>query len=71
MAETPLKFNKGLIHLIINGITLIQKGQYKNLNTINIKTTISTSSRGTTRTLIPKDQYVAQRIRRVYIALVY
>jgi hypothetical protein len=58
-AETPLKFNGGLIYLIADGITFIQERQCKNLSTISTKAAISTGFRGTIRTLIPKDQYVA------------
>jgi hypothetical protein len=69
-AETPLKFNGGLIHLVADGITLTQERQCKNLSTISTKAAISTGSRGTTRTLTPKDQYVAQRARGAYVASV-
>jgi hypothetical protein len=70
MAETPLKFNGGLIHLVADGITLTQERQCKNLSTISTKAAISTGSRGTIRTLTPKDQYVAQRARGAYVASV-
>jgi hypothetical protein len=54
-AEAPLKFNGGLIHLITDGITLTQERQCENLSIISSKTATSTGSRGTTRTLTPKD----------------
>ena len=54
--NTPLKFNGGLIQLVSNRITLMQERQCKNLSTITIKPTTSTSSRGVTRaSLMPKD----------------
>jgi hypothetical protein len=67
-ANTPIKFNGGLIQLTPDGITLTQERQCKNVKLIDIKTTTSTSSRGITRTLAPKDQYIAQRARGAYIA---
>jgi hypothetical protein len=54
-AEVPLKFNRGLIHLITDKITLTQERQCKNLSTISSKTATSTSFRGTTWTLTPKN----------------
>jgi hypothetical protein len=70
-AKTPLKFNGGLIQLVPDGITLTQERQCKNLNRVGTKTATSTSSRGAVRTsLTPKDQYIAQRARGAYIALV-
>ena len=51
---------------------LTQKRQYKNLSVVNTTLTDSTSSRGVTRGLLtPKDQYIAQRAKGAYIALVY
>jgi hypothetical protein len=47
-AEAPLKFNRGLIHLITDRITLTQERQCENLSTISSKTVTSTGSRGTT-----------------------
>jgi hypothetical protein len=69
-AETPLRFNGGLIRLVPDGITLTQERQCKNLSTIGTKSATSTGSRGVTRTLTPKDQYIAQRARGAYIASV-
>jgi hypothetical protein len=69
--DTPLKFNGGLIQLVLDGITLTQERQCKNLSTISIKPATSASSRGVTRaSLTPKDQYIAQRARGAYIASV-
>ena len=69
--DTPLKFNGGLIQLVLDGITLMQERQCKNLSTITVKPTTSTSSRGVTHTsLTLKDQYIAQRARGAYIASV-
>jgi hypothetical protein len=67
------KFNDSLIQLASNRtiITLTQKRQYKNLNTISIKPAISTSSRGVTYTsLTSKDQYITQHTRGAYIVSV-
>ena len=44
-----LKFNRGIIHTDTTGITLIQERQYKNLRTVSMKNTTTTSSRGTVR----------------------
>ena len=68
--DTPLKFNGGLIQLVSDGITLTQERQCKNLSPISTKLATSTGSRGATRTLTPKDQYIAQRARGAYIASV-
>ena len=51
----PLKFNSSLIQLILDKITLTQKRQYKNLSPISTKLATSTSLRGATYTLTPKD----------------
>ena len=70
-AETPIKFNGGLIRLLDDGITLTQEKQCKNLAAVDMKPANSTSSRGAIRALLtPKDQYVAQRARGAYIASV-
>jgi hypothetical protein len=70
-ADTPLKFNGGLIQLLPDGsINLTQEKQCNNLSTISQKTATSTGTRGVTRTLTPKDQYIAQRARGAYIASV-
>lgn len=69
-AETPLKFNGGLIQLTPDGITLTQERQCNNLSTIGTKVAASTGTRGVTRILTPKDQYIAQRARGAYIASV-
>jgi hypothetical protein len=69
-SETPLKFNRGFIHLTPDGITLTQERQCKNLSIIITKMAPSTSTRGVTRILTPKDQYIAQRARGAYIASV-
>jgi hypothetical protein len=68
--DTPLKFNSGLIQLVSNGITLTQEQQCKNLSLISTKLATSTGSRGATRTLTLKDQYIAQCARGAYIASV-
>ena len=68
--DTPLKFNGGLIQLVSDGITLTQERQCKNLSPISTKLATSTGLRGATRTLTLKDQYIAQRARGAYIALV-
>jgi hypothetical protein len=68
--NTPLKFNSGLIQLVSDGITLTQEQQCKNLSPISTKLATSTGSRGATRTLTPKDQYITQRARGAYIASV-
>jgi hypothetical protein len=69
--DTSLKFNGGLIQLLPNGtISLTQERQCNNLSTISQKTATSTGTRGITRTLTPKDQYIAQRARGAYIASV-
>jgi hypothetical protein len=68
--DTPLKFNGGLIQLLPDGISLTQERQCNNLSTISQKTATSTGTRGVTRTLTPKDQYIAQRARGAYIASV-
>jgi hypothetical protein len=71
-ADTPIKFNGGLIQLTQDGsITLTQKRQCENLSMVNTTPADSTSSRGVTRDLLtPKDQYIAQRARGAYIASV-
>jgi hypothetical protein len=69
--DTPIKFNGGVIQLLTDGsITLTQERQCINLSTICTKLATSTGSRGATRTLTPKDQYIAQRARGAYIASV-
>ena len=70
--ETPLKFNGGLIQLLMsNQITLTQERQTTSLALINERSSSTTSSRGIQRhNLTPKDQYVAQRARGAYIASV-
>jgi hypothetical protein len=66
-----LKFNRGIIHADTTGITLTQECQCKNLRTVSMKNTTTTSSRGTIRQdLSIKDQYIAQRARGAYITLV-
>jgi len=52
---TPLKFNGAIIQLILDRITLTQEQQYMNLNTITIKTVISTGTQGTTQALSLKE----------------
>lgn len=69
-AATPLQFNGGLIRLVPDGITLTQERQCENLSTIGTRLATSAGSRGVTRTLTPKDQYIAQRARGAYIASV-
>ena len=71
--DTPIKFNGGMIRLLVDGsITLTQELHCKNLAIVNTtKPTNSTSSRGITRgSLTPKEQYIAQRARGGYIASV-
>ena len=51
-AETPIKFNGGLIQLLEDGIALTQEKQCKNLAAVDIKPANSTSSRGAVRTLL-------------------
>ena len=67
-----LKFNGGAIHLQDDGsLTLTQERQCQNLKLVSNKTVDSTSSRGITRKeLSTKEQYVTQRARGAYIALV-
>jgi hypothetical protein len=55
----PLKFNRAIIQLVADGITLTQEQQCANLSIIITKTAISTGSRGTTQALSPKEQYIA------------
>jgi hypothetical protein len=71
-AEKPIKFNSGIIELQPdNSLTLTQERQCKNLSTVGIIPTTSTSSRGVARELLtPKDQYIAQCARGVYITSV-
>ena len=46
ITKKPIKFNSNIIKLLPNSITLTQERQYKNLSTISIKPTASTSSKG-------------------------
>lgn len=66
--DFPLKFNGGLIQQLADGISLTQEQQCHNLNAISSRTSTSTGTRGVTRVLTPKDQYIAQRARGAYIA---
>jgi hypothetical protein len=55
-ADIPLKFNRGLIQLLLDrSISLTQEKQCNNLSIINQKTATSTGTRGITHTLTPKD----------------
>jgi hypothetical protein len=66
-----LKFNSSIIHLKNNRITLTQERQYTNLNLVHNKNTTTTNSKRAIRqNLSTKDQYVAQRAKGAYIALV-
>jgi len=68
--ENPLKFNGGLIQLLQDGsITLTQKRQAENLSEVSTKSATSNGTRAT-KTLTPKEQYIAQRARGAYIASV-
>ena len=68
----PIKFNKGIIQQQDYMITLTQKCQCQNLTLVNIKKAVTTtSSRGIIYTaLTPKDQYIAQQARGVYISFI-
>ena len=69
-----LKFNSSIIHLendSNSSITLTQEWQCKNLKLVRGENATTTSSRGTIRqNLTTKDQYIAQRAKGAYIALV-
>lgn len=65
--EQLLKFNDCIIQ--DGNITLTQERQCKNLTLVTKKAANTTSSRGTVRiALTTKEQYVAQRARRAYVA---
>ena len=68
--DHPIKFNGGLIQLLRNGnINLTQESQCNNLSIVNNREATTRSSRGKIRSsLLPRDQYVAQRARGAYIA---
>jgi hypothetical protein len=67
----PIKFNGGQIKLENDSILLTQERQCQNLKLVALKAINLTSSRGEVRQAVtPKDQYVAQRARSVYIATV-
>ena len=71
IAKKPIKFNSGIIELLPNSITLTQKHQYKNFNTISIKPAASTNNKKVIYALlIPKDQYIAQHTKGAYITFV-
>jgi hypothetical protein len=65
--DGSLKFRGGLIKLVPDGITLTQEHQCNSLSTIGTKIATGTGARGVTRTLMPKDQHVAQRARGAYL----
>jgi hypothetical protein len=67
---TPLKFNRTIIQLVTDKITLTQEQQCANLSTITTKIITSTRTQGTTQALSPKEQYIAQHTRGAYIASV-
>lgn len=65
----PLKFNGGLIELTVDGtITLSQERLCKNLEQVSTSTKNVTNTRGSSKPLNVKEQYVAQRARGAYIA---
>jgi hypothetical protein len=66
-ADTLFKFNSSLIQLVSDRITLTQEQQCRNLSLISTKLATSTSLRRATCTLTPKDQYITQCVRGVYI----
>jgi hypothetical protein len=69
--DHPIKFNGGLIELDKAGtITLSQERQCKNLKLVDNGLSSTTSSRGLTRIVDTKNQYIAQRARGAYIASV-
>ena len=69
-AETPFKFNGGLIQLTDEGVSLTQTQHCKNLCTIATHPVTSTGTKSAARTLAPEEQYIAQRARGAYIASV-
>ena len=70
-ATAPLKFNGGLIQMTATGdITLTQAQQCDNLRTTTTRAENTKGSKGVTRTLMPKEQYIAQRARGAYVASV-
>jgi hypothetical protein len=57
-AITPLKFNRAIIQLVSDRITLTQKQQCTNLSIITTKIITSTKTKGITQALSPKEQYI-------------
>lgn len=66
---TPLQFNGGLIQLLTEGvITLTQEQHCKELRTVTEQTQELKDSRGKTKQLSPREQYVSLRAKGAYIA---
>jgi hypothetical protein len=71
--KQPIKFNGGQITLQEDNksIKLTQERQAQNLRLVSTQSLDLTSSRGETwKSVLPKDQYIAQRARGAYIATV-
>ena len=67
----PLKFIGVQINLDSEGIVLTKKSHIGGIFLVTNRDIDSTSSRGITRKkLLPKEQYLAQRVRGAYIASV-
>jgi hypothetical protein len=66
-----IKFNKGCIRMQEENIILTQKKHCENIGIVSPEAVDLTSSRGVTRkTVMPKGQYIAQRAKGAYIAIV-
>ena len=66
---TPIKFNGGYLKQQDNSIFLSQERLCQSLRPIKLQPTDLINTRGTVKKLAtPKDQYIAQRARGVYIA---
>ncbi len=72
ISTISIKFNDGLIFLSDNFLLLIQSKQFDQIRLIDVKISVDlTSSRDEIRKMITsKDQYIAQRAREAYIAIV-
>ena len=69
--NNPIKFNGKSIMMKGNSLALTQEQHCQNLKTVSSEAENLTSSRGITRKMVsPKEQYIAQRARGVYIAIV-
>lgn len=67
----PIKFNRAQIKLNLDGIVLTKESHIGGILLVKRHDVNSTSSRGITRTkLSPKEQYMTQKARSVYIASV-